>query len=297
MKTKPDGFDNLDGVGRLTGEVARNPRRTVYFALAAGIALSWLLLAAMALRGAEVRAPGSAGPGDFILRMLPDLQLPVFLDRFFLLCLTPAPLAGFAFETFAALTLMWLLMSVAMMLPSAAPMIRTYCEIADTAQLKGEPVVHPLVLVAGYLSVWLAASVLFAGLSIVIQAITASRPGDPVQGIAGAAALGIAGLYQFSGLKDVCLKKCHDPFSTLFARWSSKPARIFRLGTEQGLWCLGCCWALMLVMFAVGIMNLFWMALISLFTLVEKQGTKRFPTWLAGAILLVWAVVLLVSSG
>ncbi|TIQ24742.1 MAG: DUF2182 domain-containing protein, partial [Mesorhizobium sp.] len=85
----------------------------------------------------------------------------------------------------------------------------------------------------------------------------------------------IAGLFQFSGLKQACLKKCRNPFSILFANWSVNPARIFRLGAEQGIWCLGCCWALMLVMFAVGVMNIFWMALIGLFTLIEKQTTGR----------------------
>jgi predicted metal-binding membrane protein len=65
---------------------------------------------------------------------------------------------------------------------------------------------------------------------------------------------------------------------------------------EQGVWCLGCCWALMLVMFAVGVMSVFWMALIGLFTLIEKQTAGRLPTRIAGAILLVWATALLVVS-
>ena len=75
-----------------------------------------------------------------------------------------------------------------------------------------------------------------------------------------------------------------------------RPSRILRLGAEQGAWCLGCCWALMLVMFAVGTMNVFWMALIGLFTVVEKQTSGRFATRLAGAILLVWAAALLLVS-
>ncbi|SFT92847.1 DUF2182 domain-containing protein [Mesorhizobium sp. YR577] len=297
MSTNQDGFDHLDRAGRAAATIAKSPRWAVYAMLAAGIVLSWLVIAAMAVRGAESRDPGSAAPGDRVLRMLPDISLPDSVERFFALCMTPAPLDGAGFTAYAALTLMWFLMALAMMLPSAAPMIRTYCEIADTARQKREPVVHPLVLAAGYLTVWLAASALFAGLTLAVQALAASaQPLDPVRGIAGALALGIAGLYQFSSLKEACLKKCRNPFSILFARWSAKPSNIFRLGMEQGVWCLGCCWALMLVMFAVGTMNLFWMALIAVFTVVEKQGTKRFPTRLAGAILLVWAVALLVSS-
>lgn len=136
-----------------------------------------------------------------------------------------------------------------------------------------------------------------AGLTLGVHAFApAARLLDPVVGIAGALALLVAGLYQFSGWKEACLTKCRNPFSILFANWSAKPQRIFRLGLEQGLWCLGCCWALMLVMFAVGAMNIFWMALIGLFTLIEKQTQGRVASRVAGAILLVWGAALLLVS-
>ncbi|MER9307096.1 DUF2182 domain-containing protein [Mesorhizobium sp. M0293] len=295
MTGQQDDFSHLDRAGRAMATIARNPRVTVNAAVGACILLAWLFLAAMAIRGAEGGIAGVSAPGDTILRYLPQLPLPDFLERFFALCLSPAPLD--ASLQAGALVLMWFLMAIATMLPSAAPMIRTYCEIADTARIKGEPVVHPLVLVAGYLSVWLAASVMFAGLTLATHAF--GPPGgmlDPVVGIAGALALLIAGLYQFSGLKDACLTRCKNPFSILFANWSARSVSIFRLGVAQGIWCLGCCWALMLVMFAVGVMNIFWMALIGLFTLIEKQTASRVPTRLAGAILLVWAAALLVVS-
>jgi predicted metal-binding membrane protein len=297
MTGKDHDFGHLDRAGRATANVVRSPRLTVNVIAGAGIILAWWLLGAMAIRNAESRIPGIDAPGDTMLKNLPQLPLPDFLERFFALCLAPAPLDGSIGAQGGALVVMWLLMAVATMLPSAAPMIRTYCEIADTARTKGEPVVHPLVLVAGYLSVWLAASTMFAGLTLIIHAFVASgRILDPVVGSIGAAALLIAGLYQFSGSKEACLQKCKNPFSILFANWSARPVRIFRLGAAQGLWCLGCCWALMLVMIAVGMMNLFWMALIGLFTLVEKQTAGRLPTRLAGAVLLVWAAALLVVS-
>ncbi|WP_292866799.1 DUF2182 domain-containing protein [Mesorhizobium sp.] len=294
MTGHQDDFSHLDRAGRALADVARYPRLTLNIVVGAGIALAWLLLAAMAIRGAEARI---GAPGDALLRDLPRLPLPDFLERFFALCLSPAPLDGDIGPRAIALVAMWFLMAIAAMLPSAAPMIRTYCEIADTARIKGEPVVHPLVLVAGYLSVWLAASMLFAALTLAAHTSAASgRIFDPVLGIAGAVALLIAGLYQFSNFKEACLKKCRNPFSILFSNWSARAIRVFRLGTAQGLWCLGCCWALMLVMFAVGVMNVFWMALIGLFTLIEKQTTGTLPTRLAGAILLVWAAALLLVS-
>ncbi|CAN7730969.1 DUF2182 domain-containing protein [Mesorhizobium sp. LjNodule214] len=292
-----DDFSHLDRAGRATASVVRNPRLTVTVSVGIGIALAWAILAAMAIRSAQGRFAGADAPGDAMLRYLPRLPLPDFLDRFFALCVTPAPLAGSAGMQALALMSMWFLMAVATMLPSAAPMIRTYCEIADTARIKSEPVVHPLVLVAGYLGTWLVASALFVALTLCVHAIAASgQMLDPAVGTAGALALLIAGLFQFSTLKEACLTKCRNPFSVLFANWSAKPLRIFRLGMEQGVWCLGCCWALMLVMFAVGAMNIFWMALIGLFTLIEKQTAGRMPSRVAGAILLVWATALLLVS-
>jgi predicted metal-binding membrane protein len=222
-------LDHLGKAGRLTGHAAFRPRAIVNIVVASAILLSWLALAALAVNGARVGIPVEAAPGDSLLRLLPDLPLPDWLAAFLSLCMTPASLGGAA-SGLLVLWSMWMLMAVAMMLPSAA------------------------------------------------------------------AALGIAGLYQFSGLKQACLEKCRNPFAVLFSRWSSKPSRILRLGAEQGVWCLGCCWALMLVMFAVGVMNVFWMALIGLFAIVEKQWDGRFPSRLAGAILLVWAAALLVVS-
>lgn len=296
MTGQDSDFSHLDHAGRATAGLARNPHLAVTLTVGAGIVLAWLILVGMAIRGAEGRLAGGA-PGDALLRALPQLPLPDFLDRFFSLCLAPAPIGGSMGLQVPALVAMWFLMAVAAMLPSAAPMIRTYCEIADTAQIKGERVAHPLVLVTGYLATWLAASTGFAVLTIALYAFAASgQVLDPVVGIAGASALAIAGLYQFSRLKQACLKKCRNPFSILFANWSPEPKRIFRLGLEQGVWCLGCCWALMLVMFAVGTMNIFWMALIGLFTLIEKQTTGRVASRVAGAILLVWAAALLVVS-
>ncbi|MDG4881555.1 DUF2182 domain-containing protein [Mesorhizobium sp. WSM4884] len=296
MTGQEHDFSHLDRAGRAAAGLARSPRLAVTITIGASIVLAWFILAAMAIRGAESRLAGGA-PGDALLKDLPRLPLPDFLDRLFALCLAPAPLAGAAGAQASALVLMWFLMAAAAMLPSAAPMIRTYCEIADTARLKGEPAVHPLVLVAGYLATWLAASVAFAALTLAVYGFAASgQVLDPVVGLAGVTALAIAGLYQLSGSKQACLKKCRNPFSILFANWSAKPGRIFRLGMEQGAWCLGCCWALMLVMFAVGAMNIFWMALIGLFTVIEKQTTGRVASQVAGAILLVWAAALLLVS-
>lgn len=285
MTVEPDDFSHLDRIGMATAGLALRSRGVVIAAVVVALVLSWsvlLLMAASPMR--------EEGPGTELLPILPFSLAPP-LDAFVSLCLAPAPAAASAVQ-FWALSAMWMLGSVAMMLPSAAPMLRTYCEIADTAAAKGERAVNPLVLLSGYLSVWLAASLAFAALTLAIGGLA---PGAAAV-VPGAVMLALAGAYQFSPLKEACLRKCRRPFAILFARWSTRPSQIWRLGAEQGLWCLGCCWALMLVMFAVGIMNVFWMALIALFSVVEKQAGNRLPTFAAGAILLVWAGALLLSS-
>jgi predicted metal-binding membrane protein len=82
----------------------------------------------------------------------------------------------------------------------------------------------------------------------------------------------------------------------LFARWQTRTAGVFKLGMEQGVWCLGCCWALMLIMLAVGSMNVIWMAALTLFAFLEKTGSGRVTSRIVGAIVGLWGVVLIVSS-
>ena len=166
---------------------------------------------------------------------------------------------------------MWNAMVLAMMLPSAAPMIFTYAEIADTAARKGERIVSPFVLAGGYAAVWLsfAAAAALAQLAITHAAWRAG-------GLAPASALlsGVlflaAGVYQFSVLKDACLTQCQRPFPFFFAHWQTTARGVFRLGLQQGLYCLGCCWLLFVILFPRGIMNIAAMAIITLVVFAEK---------------------------
>lgn len=288
---------NLDRAGRGTGWLAARSGRAVWVSMGIAVALAWGVLAALALRAAQTRAPGAGLAGDGLLGALPSLPVPGVLETLLLLCLTPGGAGEPGLARFAVMVVMWFLMAVAMMLPSAAPMLKTYCEIADTAAKKGEPAVHPTVLVAGYLAVWLAAAIAFAALDLLLGALVVSGPLALASPYLAAALLAIAGLYQFSALKEACLKKCRMPFPILFSRWSTRSSAIFRLGIDEGIWCFGCCWALMLVMFAVGVMNLFWMVLLALFALVEKQLPGPAVGRVAGVILLVWAGALLFTAG
>ena len=143
MTVEDHGLDHLDRAGRATGHIARQPRAVVYAAVALSVGLAWGVIGAMALRGAETRVGPAAAPGDGLFAGFPHVPLPDFAERFFVLCLTPVSAGATWPVAFLALTAMWFLMALAMMLPSAAPMLRTYCEIADTAAAKGETAVHP----------------------------------------------------------------------------------------------------------------------------------------------------------
>ncbi len=192
---------------------------------------------------------------------------------------------------------MWAAMTLAMMLPSAAPMIFTYAEIADTAARKGESIVSPFVLTAGYAAVWLGFAVLASGLQLVLTRLAlidaSMRTASGL--FSGAIFIG-AGLYQFSSLKQACLHQCRRPFPFFFANWSTQPRGVFRLGLRQGLYCLGCCWAAMLVMFAVGVMNVLWMAAIGVVMTVEKMTTTARFSRIVGATLIATGIALLIGS-
>jgi predicted metal-binding membrane protein len=180
---------------------------------------------------------------------------------------------------------MWAAMTLAMMLPTASSMIVTYAEIADTAARKREPAASPLVLAAGYAAVWLGFAAVAAMLQLSLTQMTLLEAGRARPWLAGVIVLG-AGLYQFSTLKHACLTMCQRPFPFFFANWTAQPSGVLKLGVRQGLYCLGCCWAMMLLMFAAGAMNIVWMATLGIVMTIEKMTvTPRFAR-AVGAVLI-----------
>ena len=289
-------YDDISRNERLLASVALRPSGVVVLATlaAAFIGWAWLALAAGSVAGV---APGSATAlqNSWLPQALPEVLPDRLLNVLLALC---SPAGGSsAAATLAASSAMWAAMSVAMMLPSAAPMLRTYADIAQAAAQKGETVRSVWTIASGYLLVW----TIFALAAAVVQTALVSADvvptlDTPVAAAWGGAILVGAGLYQFTSLKHACLEKCRNPFATLFGRWSVRGVDVFRLGVEQGLFCLGCCWALMFVMFAVGTMNLAWMAVFALFTLLEKTGTGKATTYVVGAVLAGWGTTLIVLA-
>jgi predicted metal-binding membrane protein len=191
----------------------------------------------------------------------------------------------------AIVAAMWCAMTLAMMLPTAAPMILTYAEIADTAARKHEAVVSPFMIAAGYAVVWLGFALLATGAQLVLMRVALLDAGmASASGLFSGAIMIGAGAYQFSALKHACLTQCQHPFPFFFANWKTTPRGVFGLGVQQGLYCLGCCWAMMLVMFAVGVMNVVWMAALGIAMAIEKIGaTKRFTYGVGAALIVIGA--------
>ena len=229
-----------------------------------------------------------AGLGWFYLALLIAAPASSWFATVQALCRT-LPEGAWSFSAAAVTASMWSAMTLAMMLPSASPMIQTYAEIAETAARKSERIVSPLVIAAGYASVWLVFSLLATVIQIVLTRAALLNTGitSASEILAGAIFIG-AGVYQFSALKHACLTHCQNPFPFFFTNWATTPGGVFRLGVEQGLYCLGCCWAMMMVMFAVGAMNVAWMAGLAAVMTIEKLLTgRRFAHGVGVALIVV----------
>ncbi|MEM8750834.1 MAG: DUF2182 domain-containing protein [Pseudomonadota bacterium] len=296
-----DPHIHLRPFDQMVAGIASRPKWPVYGVTAVTVGLAWawvtfLAAGASAPFGGEALGPGM-GLADRLFNALQvdPAQSPI-LAKLIELC-TPANDGVVSLPGFFISVGMWFAMSLAMMLPSAAPMMRTYADIADVAAQKGEKVVSVSVLAAGYLAVWLVFSVAGAAVQRGLMALNLiDNTVLPISGVLAAVILAGAGLYQFSSLREACLEKCRNPFSIIFGQWSTRPARIFRLGVQQGVFCVGCCWALMLVMLVVGTMNLAWMAFLTLFAIIEKSGTGKVTSRVSGGILLGWGGILLALS-
>lgn len=207
-----------------------------------------------------------------------------------------APSFAGALSALAVSIAMWIAMSVAMMLPTASALLVGYAEKAEGARANGRPAVSPVVLGAGYLAVWIGLSVVVAIAQTAASVAFASvAPPPAMAAVLGGAALGAAGLYQFTAFKRACLVAIGAPFAAGDG-WLESPRAVFRLGLAQGARCVGCCWAMMAVLVALGAMNLVWMAVFSLVMAVEKiVATDRIAT-LVGIGLIVAGIALSVNA-
>jgi predicted metal-binding membrane protein len=182
----------------------------------------------------------------------------------------------------------WVVMMAAMMFPSLAPTVALYSRMAKDH-------VAPLIFVSGYVVAWAAAGAVAFGLAraggaILGDVLAWDRAG---QWVAGATLL-VAAAYELTPLKDVCLAKCRSPLGFLLGSWRAGRAGALQMGVRHGGWCVGCCWALMASLFALGVMSIVWMAFVAALIAVEKTlPWRRVATYTTAGLLLALGVLVL----
>ncbi len=202
--------------------------------------------------------------------------------------------AGYA----VLMVFMWWIMMVAMMLPSAAPMILLYAAVNRKARERGAPFVPTGVFALGYLAAWGVFSLLAVALQWGLERtalLSSVMVGTSI--VLGGLLLIAAGAWQLTPLKHACLKHCRSPLHFLSHHWRKGRWGAFRMGAEHGAFCLGCCWFLMGLLFYGGAMNLYWIVGLAAFVLLEK--TAPAGHWIgsaAGVGLIAWGGLLLLGS-
>ena len=208
-----------------------------------------------------------------------------------------ADIAGSMDASWLVVTAMWWVMMVAMMTPSAAPLVLLYGLVLRRHAGVGQNVYLPsLLLLSGYLAAWLAFAVAAAALqkaleptNLISEMMLWSR-----SAVLSAAVLFAAGLYQLSPLKRACLAQCRSPVRFLTEYWRPGLLGSFALGVRHGAFCVGCCWMLMALLFVGGVMNVIWIAVLTLLVLAEKLlPAGELIGKVSGGLLLVWAVATL----
>jgi predicted metal-binding membrane protein len=251
-----------DALGLLTGQ-----RLAIVAALAALVVLSWLFLFDEAARMAamdQAMVMPLKGPADLVL-----------------------------------LLAMWWIMMIGMMLPSAAPMILTFAAINRGRRARGQPYTPTALFTAGYLLAWGGFSVVatLAQWALERASLLAPMAMKTTSPLLGGVLFIAAGLYQFTPLKRVCLTSCRSPFDFVINHWRDGAGGALRMGFAHGLYCLGCCWILMALLFAVGAMNLLWVAALAAIVLIEKLLPAG--DWIGrigGLLLIGWGVRLLIAA-
>ncbi|MCZ6840840.1 MAG: DUF2182 domain-containing protein [Alphaproteobacteria bacterium] len=199
-------------------------------------------------------------------------------------------------EDFWLMVVMWAVMMVGMMLPSAAPMILLYATVSRRQRGRGHVFAPTGLFVAGYVVAWtgfsLAATVLqwaFEQAALLSPIMVATSP------YLGGALLMAAGFYQWTPLKHACLENCRAPAEFLSRSWRSGTGGAMVMGIHHGAYCVGCCWVLMGLLFVAGVMNLLWVAAIAAVVLIEKiaPGGHRFAR-IAGALFVVAGAYLMI---
>jgi predicted metal-binding membrane protein len=261
-------------------DLLKHDRAVVVAALVFVITVSWLYLLA------------GAGMGMSAFEMS-SVSMAIGAS----MCLPMATAADWTWAYAFLMFGMWWAMMIAMMLPSAAPMILLFALVNRRSHAKSGPYVPTAVFAGAYLVAWGGFSVIAVALQWGLERAELLSPMMASRNVAfGGVLLVLAGAYQLSPLKHACLRQCRGPIDFISRHWRAGRQGAFRMGVHHGLYCIGCCWALMTLLFFGGAMNLYWIAGLALFVLLEK--TIPPGHWLAslsGLGLVGWGVALLTA--
>jgi predicted metal-binding membrane protein len=256
----------LETGGQPSPTVIGRDRMMIVVALVALSAISWLYLVDLAA------SMGGATGGEMGQAM-------------------GASISAWSASQFGLMFVMWWVMMVGMMVPSAAPMILMFATINRRRRARDEPFVPTAVFGVGYLLSWGAFSLVATSAQWGLEEAALLSPMMvSTSPVLGGVLFIAAGIYQWTPLKYACLKNCRSPLGFIMTHWRDGPLGSLRMGVEHGVFCLGCCWSIMALLFVGGVMNLLWVAAIAAFVFVEKL----FP---AGEMVARGAGVLMVAAG
>jgi predicted metal-binding membrane protein len=194
--------------------------------------------------------------------------------------------------------LMWWVMMIAMMLPSATPMVLLFATMNRKQKEKGNAYVPTVLFASAYLVVWAWFGVVAVALQWGLEATALLSPMlVSTSEFLGGGLLLAAGIYQLTPIKQACLKHCRSPLQFVLSHWRSGRGGAFRMGVEHGAYCVGCCWFLMGLLFVGGIMNLYWIAGLAIFVFLEKTiPVGHWISYMVGFALIVWGIVVLTGA-
>jgi len=197
-----------------------------------------------------------------------------------------------------ALFAMWAVMMVGMMIPSASPMILALAGVNRARRAKSLPYAPTSAFALGYAAAWTGFSLLATlAQEALHSAALVSSMGVGTSGFLGGALLVATGIFQWTPLKDACLRHCRSPLGFILTEWRDGTTGAFQMGLRHGVYCVGCCWLLMALLWVVGVMNLWWVAAIAAFVLIEKVAGQG--PWIAratGVWLTLWGGWVLARS-
>ncbi len=268
-------------------------RMVVYIGVASILLVSWAYIIGMGWEMGTLPFTSSTMDDMQMESMEMDMQDKSIINS--ILTWMPPMSGEWLFTDFLFLFIMWAVMMIAMMTPSILPMIMLFTTLNSKNIRENKVSANPLNLLSGYLMSWVLFSLLITLPQYALHKAGLLNPMmEPTHALLGAFVLIGAGLYQFSSFKDACLSVCQSPLSFMMNNWKEGNLGAFIIGYKHGFYCVGCCWFLMLTLFALGVMNIMWVVILTLFVMFEKLSVK-FPMqyrYITGTIFIIWGLSL-----